>query len=75
MVALPASRWYIFHMSHANINNDYFWVDEVVRYYPGFKVASFEQGLQFAFEVFLRTCFEMNHHRPPFGCHEWPKYD
>jgi hypothetical protein len=70
-----SSRWHLLRMQQADINNDYFWADEAVRYYPAFKVASFEQGLQFAFEVSPRICFEMNHRRLPFGCHAWPKYD
>jgi Protein of unknown function (DUF5672) len=56
-------------------NEDYFWADEAVRYYPPFKVASVEVGLRFAFEVAPRRCFELNHGNLPFGCHAWPRYD
>jgi hypothetical protein len=69
------ARWHMLRMHRADINNDYFWSDEAIRYYPGFKVGSLEQGLQFAFEVSPRICFEMNHRRLPFGCHAWPRYD
>jgi hypothetical protein len=56
-------------------NEDHFWADHAVRYCPDFKVASFEQGLRFAFEVAPRQCFELNGRRLPFGCHAWPRYD
>ncbi len=58
-----------------NRNNDIFWSDKAVLYHPGFRVASFEEGLSFAFEVSPRTCFEMNGRRMPFGCHAWGRYD
>lgn len=56
-------------------NEDHFWSDEAARYDPDFKVASFDVGLRFAFEVAPRHCFELNKHRLPFGCHAWPRYD
>ncbi|MBS1214713.1 MAG: uncharacterized protein H6R26_3330, partial [Proteobacteria bacterium] len=56
-------------------NEDHFWSDDAVRYVPGFKVASFETGLRFSFEVAPRLCFEMNGGRLPFGCHAWQKHD
>lgn len=56
-------------------NEDYFWSDEAIRYYPDFKVASLEEGLRFAFEVAPRTCLELSHGQLPFGCHAWPRYD
>lgn len=56
-------------------NEDHFWSDEAARYDPRFKVASFDVGLRFAFEVVPRHCFELNKHRLPFGCHAWPRYD
>ncbi len=56
-------------------NEDFFWADEAVRYYPPFKVASVEVGLRFAFEMAPRRCFELNHGNLPFGCHAWPRYD
>ncbi|HEX2055722.1 MAG TPA: DUF5672 family protein [Nitrospiraceae bacterium] len=56
-------------------NEDHFWADHAVRYSPEFKVASFEEGLKFAFEVAPRQCFELNGRRLPFGCHAWPRYD
>jgi Protein of unknown function (DUF5672) len=58
-----------------NRNNDIFWSDLAPHYLPGFKVATLEQGLEFAFEVSPKTCFEMNGRRMPFGCHAWAKYD
>ena len=56
-------------------NEDHFWSDEAVRYYPGFQVAPFDVGLRFAFEVVPRRCFDLNKHQLPFGCHAWPRYD
>jgi hypothetical protein len=56
-------------------NNDLFWSDQAARYLPGFKVASVEEGLRFAFEAAPRMCYEMNHHKLPFGCHAWAKFD
>jgi len=63
------SRW------HLSRNEDYFWSDEAVKYYPEFKVASVETGLEFAFEVAPRRCFDLNNRRLPFGCHAWHRYD
>jgi hypothetical protein len=54
---------------------DYFWSDNAVKFWPDFRVASFTQGLEFAFEVAPRTCFELNQRRLPFGSHAWPRYD
>lgn len=56
-------------------NEDHFWSDEAVRYDAHFKVAPFDVGLRFAFEVVPRQCFELNQHNLPFGCHAWPRYD
>jgi hypothetical protein len=56
-------------------NEDHFWSDEAVKYFPDFKVASIEEGLRFAFEVAPRLCFEMNNRTLPFGCHAWYKFD
>jgi len=58
-----------------NRNNDVFWSDKAARYHPGFRVASLEQGLQFAFEASPRTCWELAGRRMPFGCHAWARYD
>lgn len=56
-------------------NEDYFWSDEAVRYYPAFKVAPWETGLRFAFEATPKTCLELNNGQLPFGCHAWRRYD
>ena len=56
-------------------NSDMFWGDKAISYLPEFKVASFEEGLQFAFEAAPRRCLELNDGRLPFGCHAWAKYD
>jgi hypothetical protein len=56
-------------------NEDHFWSDRAIHYYPELKVASFDVGLRFAFEVAPRLCYELNQRRLPFGCHAWPRYD
>lgn len=59
----------------SNRNTDIFWSDRAAHYLPTFKVASFEQGLRFAFEAAPRTCFELNGRQLPFGCHAFGRYD
>jgi hypothetical protein len=56
-------------------NNDMFWADQARDYFPGFKIASVEEGLRFAFEAAPRRCFELNERKLPFGCHAWAKFD
>jgi hypothetical protein len=56
-------------------NEDHFWSDRAIHYYPQLKVASFDVGLRFAFEVAPRLCYELNQRKLPFGCHAWPRYD
>jgi hypothetical protein len=67
-------RWLWSHRGMGGMS-DYFWADEAVKYWPQFRVASFEQGLEFAFEVAPRLCFELNNRRLPFGCHAWARND
>lgn len=62
------SKW------HAE-NEDYFWSDEAVKFYPHFHIPTVEKALGFAFEVAPRMCYEMNQLQLPFGCHAWPRYD
>lgn len=57
-----------------NQNNDIFWSDVATRLDPSFHVASFEDGISFAFEVCPEDCFVINNHKLPFGCHAWNKY-
>lgn len=54
---------------------DMFWSDQAVTYLPEYKVATLEQGLEFAFEVAPEKCFQMNGGKMPFGCHAWARYD
>lgn len=58
-----------------NRNNDIFWSDMAKYYLPEFRVASFHEGLRFAFEVAPHECFRMNGGNMPFGCHAWERYD
>jgi hypothetical protein len=66
------ARW---RMSRFRRNEDHFWSEEAVHYYPQFKVAPVEAGLRFAFECAPKYCYEMNGRRLPFGCHAWSRYD
>jgi hypothetical protein len=63
------------HPAKHGRNNDRFWSYEASRYWPPFRIAPVDQGLQFAFEAAPRLCFELNHRRLPFGCHAWMKFD
>lgn len=72
-VRQEVSQWHL--RPDGTRNEDHFWSTEAVRYDPDFKVASFEVGLRFGFEVVPQTCFELNQRRLPFGCHAWPRYD
>lgn len=67
------SQWHL--RPDGTKNEDHFWSDRAVHYDPSFRVASFEVGLKFAFEVVPQHCFELNHRELPFGCHAWPRYD
>lgn len=58
-----------------NQNNDIFWSDVAPRLDPSFQVASFEDGISFAFEVCPDDCFVINNYELPFGCHAWNKYN
>jgi hypothetical protein len=61
--------------SDTDVPYDIFWSDRAVEYVSDFKVASFEEGLRFAFEVAPRTCYALNGYRLPFGCHAFGRYD
>jgi hypothetical protein len=56
-------------------NNDFFWSFDAVGFFPDFKVAPVDDGLEFAFEAAPRMCFEMNRRKLPFGCHAWTTFD
>lgn len=65
-------------MDHTEVNergNDLFFSDRAKHYDPDFKVASLEQGLEFAFEMVPRTCLERTGGKMPFGCHAFRRYD
>jgi hypothetical protein len=71
-VKWETSRW---NPAQNKRNEDQFWSDQATKYYPAFRIASFETGLRFAFEVDPRRCYELNNQTLPFGCHAWHKYD
>jgi hypothetical protein len=76
LVNVPLAEWRKAEDPGPNSrNNDIFWSDRAITFLPEFKVASFEDGLRFGFEVAPRTCFEMNGRKMPFGCHAWARYD
>lgn len=54
--------------------SDLFWSRQAKHYLPSFKVATYEDGLQFAFETEPKWCFEELGHLP-FGCHAFERYD
>jgi hypothetical protein len=70
-----AARWTKEGFSRFSANEDLFWSLRAPQYDPSFKIASVSEALKFSFEVEPRTCYEMNHHKLPFGCHGWAKYD
>ena len=72
-VRLEMESWHL--RPDGTKNEDHFWSDRAKHYLPDFKVASFDQGLRFAFEVAPRLCLELTHGEMPFGCHAWPRYD
>lgn len=67
-------RWDISRVLQ-NWSEENFWADYADHYCPGFKIASVDEALKFAFECVPRYCFEKNDFGLPFGCHAWPKYD
>jgi hypothetical protein len=56
-------------------NSDGFWSFDASRADRGFRVASVEEGLRFAWEVAPRECFELTGGQLPFGAHAWARYD
>lgn len=54
---------------------DCFWSDRAAFFHTGFRVATVDVGLQFAFEQHPKFCFETNGGRLPFGAHAWQKWD
>lgn len=40
-----------------------------------FRVAPIKVALEFAFEMEVKKCFELNEGRCPFGCHAWERFD
>ena len=40
-----------------------------------FRVAPIKVALEFAFEMEVKKCFELNERRCPFGCHAWERFD
>lgn len=56
-------------------NEDMFWGHEAKRFNPDFKLATYEAGRRFAFEIQPRHLYEENGNELPFGCHAFGRYD
>ena len=56
-------------------NEDLFWSYQAVHYLQSFRVASFNEGLKFAFEAAPEICYNRNQKQIPFGCHAWNRYN
>jgi Protein of unknown function (DUF5672) len=56
-------------------NEDIFWGRAAKKYHATFNIPSVEIALSFAFEAAPQLCYELNHHKLPFGCHAWERYD
>ena len=66
------ARW---EMSRYTRNEESFWANRAISYYPQFKIPPVEVALRFAFECVPKYCFQQNNYTLPFGCHAWHKYD
>ena len=65
------AKWYA---NQYSLNEDLFWSDRAKYFYPNFKIAPVNVGLQFAFEAHPRYCYEKNNKNLPFGAHAWEKW-
>jgi hypothetical protein len=54
-------------------NEDIFWSFVAPRIDKDYEIAPFDLALDFAFELAPETCFELNCHELPFGCHAYMK--
>ena len=54
-------------------NEDIFWSFVAPRIDNDYEIAPFEVALDFAFELAPEVCFDLNHHKLPFGCHAYMK--
>jgi len=61
------SRW--------QANEDSFFCHYVKTFNPFFKIPSFNEALQFAFDALPEKCFNLNKKKLPFGCHAWYRND
>ena len=73
--------WATEHWLYAGLDASYgrhedaFWSFDAERFSPGFRRATVDEGLRFAFESAPRRCFELTGHKLPFGCHAWERFD
>jgi hypothetical protein len=68
-------KWLNTPPSSYPFNEDGFWSFEAPKYLKKFKIAPFNEALQFAFEKEPERCFKLNNGKLPFGCHAWSKYN
>ena len=54
---------------------DFFWCHLVLKRFPWFRLAPFEEAKRFSFEVNPRRLFRECGNVLPFGCHKWMLYD
>ena len=57
------------------VNEDVFWGILIPQHFDFFKVPSPEQAIPFAFDAEPRFLYKQNHHKLPFACHAWERYD
>jgi hypothetical protein len=67
---------FVFSDTHLNIdvNEDLFWGLFVPARCSFFKVPRAQDAIAFAFEAYPEHLYQLNHHRLPFGCHAWQRY-
>lgn len=62
---------YIEKNANKRFNEDSFWALEAPRKKPGFKIPSWQEALNFSFDVQVKECFFYNQNQLPFGVHGW----
>lgn len=54
---------------------DVFWALFVPHFYPEYKVAPWQEAIDFSFEMNPRKAYKLNGNKLPFGCHAFAKVD
>ena len=68
---------FVYKDLHLNIdvNEDLFWSLFVAPRCEFFTIPKASESVSFAFEAHPEYLFELNHHKLPFGCHAWERYN